>query len=418
MKRVSTGVVLAWAWLVVVSTGCGGGAAGAGGAGTEVVAADSDAAGGTAALKEAVEPELTTPDAVERQQAEATAEGGPAQEEVAGREAGQEAAITEEMAPVETVDDDAPGETPSAPGTDPGEPGPLAWTKTTAKLELPGGLLGTTIPLDLYVPDEPGIHPVVVFTHGFQLTPSQYASFAGHLASWGYVLVLPRMPGGITTHAKLREHLTAVLDWVEAQAAAAEGPLAGKADGGHIGLSGHSMGGKIALLVASGDARPKAAFLVDPVDAAGMPVVLVPSDYPSVTPELMPYVTIPLGFLGETTDASCSGFACQACAPADDNFQQYYLFAQTPSLAITALGAGHMSFLDDPDCGLVCSLCNDPSDDPASTRKLLRRYATAFFHLWLRGDASLLPYLTGASMDADVAAGLALVQHKHGFPVP
>lgn len=339
-----------------------------------------------------------------------SAEGG----ETLPQDAREETAEVAQDTTADVPEPDA-GETSQASGSDPAEPGPSPWTQASYALELPGGLFGTTIPLEVFLPDEPGAHPVIVFTHGYQLGPANYRSLAEHLASWGYVVVMPQLPGGLTTHKTLKEHVIAVLDWVEAQCSAPDGVLFGSADPALLGVSGHSMGGKISLLVASEDARPKAAFLLDPVDAAGMPVVLNPADYPSVTPELMPYVTIPLGLAGETTDAACSGFLCQACAPAEDSFQQYYLHAQSPALEITIHGAGHMSFLDDPDCGLLCSVCNEASDDPATTRRLTRRYMTAFYNVWLKGDDAYREYLTGAAMEADVAAGLVSWQSKHGF---
>jgi dienelactone hydrolase len=314
-----------------------------------------------------------------------------------------------------TDQDVGPSENGELVLSDPGEPGSFTWNQASQELQLPGGLFGTTIPLDVFLPNDSNVHPVIVFTHGYQLGPANYRSLVEHLASWGYVVVMPQMPGGLTTHKTLKERLIAILDWIGDQSIAADGVLYGRVDPALLGLSGHSMGGKISLLVSSGDARPKAAFLLDPVDAAGMPVVLNPADYPSVTPELMPYVTIPLGFAGETTDAECSGFLCQACAPAEDNFQQYYLHAQSPAIEITIHGAGHMSFLDDPDCGLLCSVCNEASDDPATTRLLSRRYMTAFYNVWLKGDDAYREYLTGAAMEADVASGLVDWQAKHGF---
>jgi hypothetical protein len=129
----------------------------------------------------------------------------------------------------------------------------------------------------------------------------------------------------------------------------------------------------------------------------------------------MDLITIPLGLLGETTNATCSGFMCQACAPAEDNFQQYYQYAVSPAQQIEILGANHMSFLDDPNCGLTCSVCDPGTDDPSVTRRLTRRYMTAFFNVVLKQQDGYRYYLTGAGMDADVAAAVTTSESKNGW---
>jgi len=297
---------------------------------------------------------------------------------------------------------------------DPALAGDLSWTESEAEV----GIDTVDIPLSIYLPEGAGPFPVVVFHHGFQLAPDLYTSYGEHLASWGYVVVFPAMPGGLfdsPNHRELKEYLLAILDWLDDNAADQQGPLGGKADMSILGLAGHSMGGKIALLAASEDDRPLGVFGVDPVDAAGGPMNTVGPDYPSVTPELMDQITVPLGLLGETVNATCEGFMCQACAPEEDNFQQYYLHAVSPVLEIEVIGANHMSFLDNPDCGMTCSACPKGTDDPETTRMLTRRYLTAFLQVVLRSENAYFHYLTGPGMEADEDAGLVVSQSKNGF---
>jgi dienelactone hydrolase len=328
--------------------------------------------------------------------------------------------------PVDSGEEATPGDggDPADPGTDaggepdtlpdPGEAGPHSWSRTGFDLDLSG----TSVPLTIYLPGVDGPCPVIVFHHGFQLETGLYASYGEHLASWGYVAILPQMPGGLLdspNHRELKEFLLGVMDWIDSNAGDAQGPLRGKADAARLGLAGHSMGGKIALLAAAEDRRPRGVFGLDPVDAAGGPFGTPGPDYPSVTPELMDQITIPLGLLGETVNATCTGFMCQACAPEEDNFHQYYLHAAGPAAEIEVLGANHMSFLDDPDCGMTCSACPKGTDDPAVTRMLSRRYLTAFFQLVLRDDTAYRTYLTGTGMQADENAGLVTSEFKNGF---
>ena len=296
---------------------------------------------------------------------------------------------------------------------DPREPGPLGWSMGSHTLDLG---LGTDVTLTLYIPDDPGPHPVVVLTHGFQLSPADYASYGEHLASWGFVVVMPQFPGGLfdaPTHAELRDATVALLDWIEAAGDVEAGPLLGRADADAIGLSGHSMGGKISLLTTAGDTRSRAVFGIDPVDAAGGPGTSAGPDFPSVTPELMPAITVPIALVGETTNAT-GGFG-MACAPADENFQQYFEYAQSPALEVEVLGANHMSFLDDPNCGVACIACPAGTDDVAMTRRLTHGYLVAFFGLTLGEEDGWMPWLTGDPMQADVDAGLVTFAVANGF---
>jgi hypothetical protein len=301
---------------------------------------------------------------------------------------------------------------------DPAEPGNQTWSQTSAEVHVDDGGSGIDIPLTIYLPDGAGLFPVIVFHHGFQLDPQLYASYGGHLASWGYVAILPSMPGDLFSgpnHRELKEYLIAILDWIDENAPEPQGPFGGKADPSRLGLAGHSMGGKIALLAASEDGRPLGVFGMDPVDTPGGPLNTEGPDYPSVTPELMGQISAPIGLLGETVNATCEGFMCQACAPEEDNFHQYYLHAESPAIEVEALGANHMSFLDNPDCGFTCSACPKGTDDPAVTRRLARRYLTAFFQVTLRSEPDYLHFLTGPGMDADRTAGLVASQAKNGF---
>ncbi|MFH2009919.1 MAG: hypothetical protein ABI333_25210 [bacterium] len=324
---------------------------------------------------------------------------------------GADSAISGDSGQPDAGGDDDGGINPLPP--DPADPGGASWSSVSETVTVGSD----AVPLTVYVPQASGSFPVVVFGHGFMLSPSLYASYGEHLASWGYIAVLPEYPGSMLDarpHRVLKELLIGLLDWIQANATDPGGVFSGKADATLIALAGHSMGGKIALLAATEDSRPRAVFGVDPVDAAGGPMGGDPVDYPSVTPELMDQLTIPLGLLGETVNAT-AGTLGQACAPEADNFHQYYLHAVSPALEIEVLGANHMSFLDNPNCGLTCSMCAAGTDDPAVTRRLTRRYLTAFFNVFVRGETDFGVYLKGSPMAADVAAGLVTYQTKNGF---
>jgi dienelactone hydrolase len=289
----------------------------------------------------------------------------------------------------------------------PEDPGTIAVSTYTGSLSVPGGLAGRTVHTTVYVPAGVTAAPVVVVHPGFCLDSTLYASYAEHLASRGTVTVLVdpgypvlTCPAFAPNHTELGQYLVKVLDWIDTEATS--GGLAGVADPSKLILAGHSVGGKISALVATTDARPRGVFAIDPVDI----------NSPSVSPELIGLITVPIVALGETTNSTGSG---QACAPAADNFQQYAQNATAEVDEIEIVGANHMSFLDNPNCGLFCSVCPAGTDDPTESRRLTRRYLTAFTDMVLRNDTGAREWLAGAPMQADVAAGLVIQQVRNGF---
>ncbi len=252
---------------------------------------------------------------------------------------------------------------------------------------------GVKVPTDAYYPGagpEPGPYPVVLIAHGFQLPAAQYIGYARRLASHGYVAVTVDYQAGLFNpdHVAYAGQVVGGIDWVAGHAL-----LAGLADTDNVGLTGHSLGGKLAIHGAVMDPRVRASITLDPVDSATM---CNQQNCPDVS-DMLP-IDIPLGFLGETLDGVGGGMLC---APAADNFLTYYQNATAPALAITVLGASHMSFIDDVDsCGLVCAFCKPATLDNAVVTALSRAYVTAFYGRHLRSEPGYDTYLTGAEAQA------------------
>lgn len=250
---------------------------------------------------------------------------------------------------------------------------------------------GNMVPMRAFYPvggPTPGPYPVVVFGHGFQLPPTQYTNYIKRLATFGYVAITADFPASFfgMDNQKNAKDLISAIEW-----AGSKPEL--KADTSNVGMSGHSLGGKLAILAATLDSRVKAAILLDPVDGGGGPGGCNPPACVDVS-ALMPKLQIPTGFLGETLDAS-GGF--MSCAPAADNYLTFYEGANSPSFEATVKGANHMSFLDDvASCGGTCSLCNKATLDNATVNALGRAYVTAFYERYLRGNTGYDTYLTGA----------------------
>lgn len=265
---------------------------------------------------------------------------------------------------------------------------------------------GVTVPMDAFYPtDGPqaGPYPVVVIAHGFQLPASQYTKYAQRLATHGYVALTADFQAGLFNpdHVAYAKQVLGGIDW-----AAQEPKLAGVADTNNVGLTGHSLGGKLSVLGAVMDDRVRASITLDPVDSATMCDQVKCPDVSDMLP-----IDVPLGFVGETLD-SMGGF--MPCAPAADNFLTYYKKATAPALAVTVKGANHMSFIDDvASCGFTCNLCQMPTLDNAVVNALGRAYVVAFYGRWLKDEPGYGTYLIGAEAQTRyVESGLADIQTK------
>jgi dienelactone hydrolase len=301
------------------------------------------------------------------------------------------------------------GSTPaSAPPPDPAMDGPYGYAQLddTVNVAASGD---DGVPIHCAYPTSgptAGPYPVIVVAHGLALQASEYYGYVTRLASFGYVALTVDYPVSLTSVDNTTEadDLIAGLDWAKSNA------TVGKiADTDTAGMTGHSLGGKDALLAATMDPRVKAAILLDPVDGGGPSGCTAPTCV-EVAP-LLAKLAIPTGFLGETIDATST---TMACAPADANYQTFYAKALSPSFAVTVIGADHVSFLDDVStCGVFCAFCNPATAPNAQVNGMAHAYVAAFYERWLRGDTAYDAYLTGATAKARyVATGQATIVSK------
>jgi dienelactone hydrolase len=285
---------------------------------------------------------------------------------------------------------------------DPNLDGPFATMAVSGSTTV--AATGNMVAISGFAPSSGGPFPVVVIGHGFQLPTTQYEGYAQRLASFGYVALLPDFPTSFfgISHVEVARDMIGAIDW-----AATNASVSSLADTTNVGMTGHSLGGKGALLAATYDARVKAVIALDPVDSS---MNCSPADCPDVS-ALMPSLNVPTGFLGETTDAS-GGF--QPCAPAADNFTTFYAGANSPSFQVTVNGANHMSFLDDvASCGFTCSFCNAATAPNAEVNGMSKAYVAAFFERYLRDIGEYDAYLTGdVAIERYVTPGKATIVSK------
>lgn len=270
---------------------------------------------------------------------------------------------------------------PLVPGAAaPNLPGPYAVTTQA-------GMAGDTV-VSACIPG--GVRaPLVVFAPGFMIGSTFYEPTCQRLASHGFIVVRADPPSGFTTsHDAMRDSLVGVLDW-----ALSESPFVAQVDPGRILFSGHSLGGKLATMVAAQDPRVTALFGIDPVDGG--------FGAPDVVPSLAAGLTIPVGFAGETTNAA-GGF--MPCAPAAENFQQFYGAATSTPWAAQwdFTGADHMDFVAAPAGCTFCGACPAGSADPASVVEGMHTLFVAFARRHLSDDVTMDPWLVGAQVPTGV----------------
>jgi hypothetical protein len=124
-----------------------------------------------------------------------------------------------------------------------------------------------------------------------------------------------------------------------------------------------------------------------------------------VAPEKLTGLAAALAVVGETTNASGGGMPC---APAAENFQQFYAAAESPAIAITVAGADHMDWVDDPSCG-VCGFCTAGAASPELARTVSRRLDVAWLRRQLLGDTAMDVWL---DQPPELAAGKITIQRR------
>ena len=212
---------------------------------------------------------------------------------------------------------------------------------------------GTTAPveLDIYTPTNRARYPVIVFQHGFGGSIKAYETIAEHLASHGFVVVLPQMYGpGFQDAPTATEEATLgldVLSWIEENI---NDFIPVHADTNLLGLAGHSRGGQVVYRIALQRVeKVKALAGVDPVDATAMS-----NDTLIVTGPLT--FDIPTYILGAGLGPIPveGGVFEIPCAPPEVGYNHFFDNNPSPSWLVVATTHGHADMIDEEDYSDFC----------------------------------------------------------------
>ncbi|MBI5830911.1 MAG: acetylhydrolase [Armatimonadetes bacterium] len=276
------------------------------------------------------------------------------------------------------------------------------------------------VPVRLWYPKEgPGPFPVIIFSHGLGGNRQAYAMHSQHWTSWGYVVCNVQHLGsddavwrGVADPmAALRraaadprnlinrpKDVSFAIDQLMALNAA-EGPLRGRLDTTHIGVSGHSFGGYTTLAAAGmtfpfgrrevtfGDSRITAAI------AMSAPAVGKQEDRADT---IYGGIKIPVLHLTGTKDSSPIG----ETTPEQRRLPYHHTKGPNQTLVIYK-DADHMVFTGYRNEGqalapaMAARLAGRDQKLDARIHSLLRQGCTAFWDAWLRGDAAAKDWLYG-----------------------
>jgi len=275
---------------------------------------------------------------------------------------------------------------------------PAVWSYFSQLAKIPLPKVSTNSCMDAPITEGP--HPVVVFTHGYTGTFTDYTFLAEDLASRGYVVAsvdhtyeatAVQFPDGRLVKSVLGSHLAEstwrrdeqalsfaisvrlsdlkfMVDELERLNAKAGSPFAGKLDMARIAVAGHSLGGLTALLSVEQEKRFRAGITIDGDVSDG-----------SVRVTNTPVLILAMGH-DRWGDNECRLWSDLRGARLAVNFQgaEHVTPSDAVWLAKDAVRTGDMS--------------------PEKTIQALRDYIAAFLDTNLRGKP-LDPLLNGPSSD-------------------
>ena len=225
---------------------------------------------------------------------------------------------------------------------------------------------GESLEVVLYRPVHPQtLAPAIVFLPGRMATDDQYESYARALASRGFIVAVRTWYSLFRSDLELAHDAKVIADWLV---------LAQGGDPRKIGIAGHSMGGKDAVLAAAQYGGFAVVVAIDPDDNGNV----------SVVHGLIADLKAPLLLIG----AEVAWRASSVCAPLATNYLRFFEQAPTGTIELTLRDADHVQMLDEPD-RFGYGICRSGTADSRQVRITARRATVGFFLQHLKGEPAL-----------------------------
>ena len=248
----------------------------------------------------------------------------------------------------------------------------------TSQLYYPATTAGNGTPYD----GSGAPYPAVTFGHGFMVPPKFYRSTLEHLASHGYLVVVPEsyMTFLFPSHQGFGEDFRYSLDFLESENANPASWLFGQVDTAHFGMAGHSMGGGSSILAAAADSRVRALITLAAAETI-----------PSAIAQ-MPNISAPVRLITGDQDGIVNW---------QNNTQAMYNAGRPPRQLLLILGGCHCGFLDSN-----IPFCDSGSLPRSEQLEITRREMVTFFDLYLKPDSGLWQEVWGPEQADDPQVAL------------
>jgi dienelactone hydrolase len=216
---------------------------------------------------------------------------------------------------------------------------------------------GEELSVALYQPAHAPLNsPAIVFLPGLMAPDDQYESYARALASRGFIVAVRGWYSMFTTDIELAHDANLIADWLISTQ---------NIDSKKIGVAGHSMGGKDAMLAASRYGVFASVVAIDPDDNGKLSVA---------HGGLISLMRAPLLLIG----AEVAWQASSVCAPKENNYQRFFEQSPPGTIELTLKDADHVQMLDEPD-RFGYGICRCGTADSRQVRITARRATVGFF---------------------------------------
>ncbi|MGL5097633.1 MAG: alpha/beta hydrolase family protein, partial [Planctomycetia bacterium] len=243
-----------------------------------------------------------------------------------------------------------------------------------------------------------GVHPLVVFSHGFSSVREQSTFLTEHLASHGYIVAAPdhqyntaRDLRPFAAHQSALDRpidLRLVIDWMSERGRNPLDPLYGRIGAERTAAIGHSMGGYTALAVAGALVKTKhlSANLRGPSGAGYFDfrdprVVACVAFSPLVKPAFDDWS---LGRLAAPTMVFGSGD--DSVTPFDQHQATVFRCSRQPTWLVFLPGGTHFSYVDLEVLPPLLQMIDRPRLRRDEAVRTIRCCTTAFLNAHLKGD--------------------------------